>query len=221
MNLCRALLLCVSSIVVGSCGTVHNPLSLQDIAALRIVEVRIALKPDAHISWAAAEQDFVDHAKAERARNPKTRHKVTTLDSVGDGMGDPAAAEHQRLVASPEAKAFVQKRIIALMDERLKRSVVPLLNGTRDARIEITIQSFVIPHAIQRAVLGGAPVLLAVAALKDARTGAELAKLDQMASAYGGGGVIGTLVVESLSAPLEERVIDAYVENIRNWLLKT
>ena len=218
MLLCRVLLLCALS-TVGGCATIHNPLTLQDIAALRIVDVRVTFKPDAHISWATAEQEFVDQAKTDRARDPKTRHKQTTHEENAYGIVDPAAAEHQRLVASPEGKAFVQKKIAALIDTRLKRDIVPQFNGSRDARLEIVVVGFVIPHAVQRVVLGGVPVLGAITHLKDARTGAELAKLDQGASAYGGGGV-STLVVEALAAPLEDRLVDAYVANVRNWLTK-
>ena len=65
-----------------------------------------------------------------------------------DGIGDPAAEEHRRLVASAEGKSFVQNKVAAL----------------------------IIPHAVQRVVLGGVPILAAVTTLKDARTGAELAK---------------------------------------------
>ena len=48
------------------------------------------------------------------------------------------------------------------------------------------VHGFVIPHAVQRVVLGGVPILAAVTTLKDARPGAELAKLDQGAAAPAG-----------------------------------
>jgi hypothetical protein len=206
-------LVCALSVALGGCATIHNPLSLQDIAALRIVVVNISFKPNVEISWATAEQEFADRAKAERARDPKTRHKV----QMHDGIGDPAGAEYGRLITSPESKSFVQNKVAALIRDRLQRDIVPQLNGHREARLEVMVHGFVIPHAVQRAVLGGVPLLMAVTTLHDARTGAELAKLDQGAGARAGQGIIGALVDQG---SLEDRVLDVYISNVRNWLLK-
>jgi hypothetical protein len=206
----RVLLGALTVALVG-CATIHNPLSLQDIAALRIVAVTVNFKPDVEISWVAAEQEFVDRANAERARDPKPR-KV----KIHDGIGDPAAEEHRRLVASPEGKAFVQNKVAALIGNGLRRDIVPQFNGGREARLEVMVHGFAIPHAIQR-TLGGAPLLLAVTTLKDARTGAELAKLDQATATSAGQGFLGALVDQR---PLEDRVLEVYVSQVRNWLLK-
>jgi hypothetical protein len=206
-------LLSALGVALGGCATIHNPLSLQDIAALRIVAVTVSFKPDVEISWVAAEQEFVDRANAERARDPKTRHKV----KMHDGVGDPAADEQRRLVASPEGKSFVQNKVAALIGDRLKRDIVPQLNGGREARLEVMVHGFVVPHAVQRAVLGGVPLLLAVTVLKDARTGAELAKLDQATAAGAGQGILGVIVDQG---SLEDRVLDVYISQVRNWLLK-
>ena len=200
------------SVVLAGCATIHNPLSLQDIAALRIVAVTVGFKADAEISWVAAEQELVDRANAARARDPKPR-KV----KVHDGIGDPAGEEHRRLIASPEGKSFVRNKVAALIGDRLKREIVPQLNGGREARLEIVVHGFVVPHAVQRATLGGVPLLLAVTTLKDARTGAELAKLDQATAAPAGQGLLGVLVDQG---SLEDRVLDVYVTQVRNWLLK-
>ena len=206
-------LLSALGVALGGCATIHNPLSLQDIAALRIVAVTVSFKPDVEISWVAAEQEFVDRANAERARDPKTRHKV----KMHDGVGDPAADEQRRLVASPEGKSFVQNKVAALIGDRLKRDIVPQLNGGREARLEVMVHGFVVPHAVQRAVLGGVPLLLAVTVLKDARTGADLAKLDQATAAGAGQGILGVIVDQG---SLEDRVLDVYISQVRNWLLK-
>jgi hypothetical protein len=80
-------------------GQQHKTADISDIAALRIVAVTVGFKPDVEISWVAAEQEFVDRANAERARDPKPR-KV----KLHDGIGDPAGEEHRRLVSRPEGK---------------------------------------------------------------------------------------------------------------------
>ena len=130
MVFCRIrALLCALSVAagvsVGGCATIHNPLSLQDFAALRIVAVTVSSKPDVEISCAAAKQEFVDRANAQAARDPKTRHKA----KMHDGIGDPAAEEHRRLVASAEGKSFVQNKVAALIGDGLKPDIVPQLNG--------------------------------------------------------------------------------------------
>jgi hypothetical protein len=216
----RALLLCALGLLACACATIHNPLSQQDIAALRIVEVAVTFKPDANISWSAAEQEYVAEATA---RNPKLRLKSKAFEhSVDTGAGpDTEAGERYKLIASPEGREYVRKKTVGLIDKHLKRDIVPRLQGTRDARLEVTVFAFLVPDAVQRATLGGTPMLLALTTLKDARTGAELAKLDQGASTYAGQGIVGALVDQAVAAPLEERLVDSYVSNVRNWLLKT
>ncbi len=216
---CRALLLWAIALVAGACATIHNPLSQQDIAALRIVDVVITFKPDANVAWNAADQDFVAESNA---RNPKMRFKVKAPDhAIETGGPDHEAIERHKLIASPEGREYVRKKTAGLIDKHLKRDIVPQLRGSRDARIEVTVFAFVVPDAVQRATLGGTPMLLALTTLKDARTGEELAKLDQAAAAYAGTGIVGALVDQAIAGPLEERVVDAYVTNVRRWLLKT
>jgi hypothetical protein len=151
--------------------------------------------------------------RAERARDPKWRRKA----EKHDGIGDPKSEEYQQLIASPEGKAYIQGKVRALIVDRLKRDIVPRLHGTREARLEILVHGFTIPHAIQRVIIGGSPILAAVTTLKDARTGAELAKLDQGAAAPAGQGILGALIDQG---SLEDRVVGVYAGNVRNWLLK-
>lgn len=204
-------LLCVLVVAVGGCATIDNPLTVQEVNDLRIVAVTVSFKPDGHISWGTAEQEYVDRVRAERARDPKAR-KVKH-----DGIGDPEAEEYRQLIASPEGKAYIQNKVRALINDGLKRDIVSRLNGRREARLEVVVHAFAIPHAIQRVIIGGSPMLFAVTTLKDARTGAELAKLDQGAAAPAGQGILGALVDQG---SLEDRVLGVYVNNVRNWLLK-
>jgi len=216
----RALLLCALGVLACACATIDNPLSQQDVAALRITDVVVTFKPDAHIVWASAEQEYVAEASA---RNPKLRLKAKAPDHPLEtgGIPDTEAAERYKLIASPEGRDYVRKKTAGLIDKHLKRDILPQLRGSRDARLEVTVVAFLVPDAVQRATLGGTPVLGAVTILRDARTGAELAKLDQGASTYAGQGIVGALVDHAVAAPLEERLVDSYINNVRRWLLKT
>lgn len=221
MRFYQALALGLCSLVAAGCAVNQNSLSVQDIAALRIVDVGITFKPDAGISWTAAEQEFVNAENARIAQNPKLRHKIKGDVRPGEfGVpNDPVAEERRRQIASPEGKEFVRKKIAAFIDARLRKDVAPEFQGTRDVKLEVVVAAFIVPDAVQRAVIGGTPVLGAITTLRDAKTGVELAKLDQGASTYAGNG-LAAIVDQAIAAPLEERLVDAYVDNVRRWLQK-
>lgn len=216
---CRALLLCALAVGIVACAA-NNPLSQQDIAALRIVDVSIAFKSDARVTWPAAEQDFLAETNA---RNPKMRFKAKAPDHLVEtgGVQNEETIERQKLIESPEGREYVRKKAAGLIEKHVRRDVVPRLQGNRDARLEVVVSGFFIPDAVWRATLGGAPILLTVTTIKDARTGLELAKLDDGASTYAGQGIVGALVDQAIASPLEERIVDAYVANLLRWLLKT
>lgn len=94
-----------------------------------------------------------------------------------------------------------------------------LATGTREVKLEVEVHSFLIPTAIQRVVVGGTPMMGAMTYLRDARTGAQLAKLDRMASGMAGNGVLGVLVDQAFS-DLDDRVLDRWIEQVESWLLK-
>jgi hypothetical protein len=212
----RALVLVVVLLLSG-CATIHNPLSATDVAQLRIESVDITVRPDAVIHWARAEQEFAATHASQQASKPKRVSAVNPNETGHAAVG--GTSEYDALVASPEAKAFMRHKLVGMVDGRMKSDVVPLLQGTRGVRLQIEIVSFVIPSALQRAVIGGAPIFAAITTLKDAKTGAELAKLDQGTSAMAGNGLIGVLVDQAFS-DLEERLMNTYVEQVRSWLLR-
>jgi hypothetical protein len=127
--------------------------------------------------------------------------------------------EYASLVNTPEAQAYVRDKLASKLKERLQAEVIPHFQGTRRARLDVHVVGFVIPNAAQRVVLGGNPMLGAITTLKDAQTGAELAKSDRLAAAYAGQGVLGVLADQAFS-DLEDRVMDTYVAQVQGWLLQ-
>lgn len=56
-----------------------------------------------------------------------------------------------------------------------------------------------------------------VDAWRHGATGAELGKLDRMAGAMAGNGILGVAVDQAFS-DLEDRVLEAYTQNVLDWL---
>ena len=209
--------------VLAGCATISNPLSLEELKSLRISGVDVVYAPQASIYWPGAEQEYVAGVQAKQGKSAAASKKSTAVVSTSDvttsGGTDGTSSEYTSIAETPEAKQYLRDKLAALVKAQVEKSLMPHFNGTREARIEVAVHAFNIPPAVQRVVLGGAPVLMAVMTLKDAATGKELAKMDRGSGAYAGNGLLGVAVDQFLE-DLEVRVIDAYGEQLRQWLLK-
>lgn len=83
--------------------------------------------------------------------------------------------------------------------------------------VHVTVHGFNIPSAARRVVLGGTPLLGAVTVLRDAQTGAELAKMDRVAAGYAGTGVLG-VVADQAFDDIHDRVLNAYSGQVLDWM---
>lgn len=198
------------------CATESLLLSSAELSGMRIEEVRISYSAKATVWWGKAEQDYVAEVNAKAPKDSRPKASPVRFTDNG-GIDQSNADEYEKLIATPEAKAYLRTRLSALVSQQLNASVVPKFSGNRAVHLEVEIHSFVIPSAIQRVTLGGSPMLLAVTTLKDARTGADLGKLDRGAAATAGQGVLGVLVDQAFS-DLEDRVVQSYVNNVLCWL---
>jgi hypothetical protein len=208
--------------VLAGCATVSNPLSLEELKSLRISGVDVVYAPEASIYWPNAEQEYVASVQAKQGKRPAAKAaaaQTSTSDITAGGGVDSSDSEYAQIAATPEAKQHLRDKLAGLVKTQVEKSLMPHFNGTREARIEVAVHVFNIPPAVQRVVLGGTPALMAVTTLKDAATGKELAKMDRGSGAYAGNGLLGVAVDQFLD-DLEVRVIDAYGEQLRQWLLK-
>lgn len=201
--------------LAGCAGAPPVPLSKDQISRLRLDAVTVSVAPDAAVSWANAENDFVAQQKAAPGYKPKS--SVVETGALGTGGG--GDSEHMQLAASPEAKAYVQERAAASLRTALEQSVKPALQGgSQPVRLEVTIKSFQVPSAVQRVIVGGVPVVAAEIELKDAQTGAVLAKRpDFVATAYAGNGIGGVLIDQALDDP-DQRLAVNFAETYRDWI---
>ncbi len=200
-------------LMLGGCATASMNLSQEELQSIRIERVDIAYAPESFISWEKVEAPYVERVRQEKTSSGKPK----PWKQVMQGDEDATKYEYQEIINSPEGKKYVQYMLSAELKRRVSERIVPQFQGARPVVMEITVHSLSIPGPVQRVVLGGAPMLGAVTVLKDAATGKELAKLDRMAAGHAGNGLLGVLVDQAFS-DLEDRVFDAYINNLRDWL---
>lgn len=210
-------LLFLTFCLAGCASEIPSPLNPNAIKSLRLNDVVVTVAPDADISWANAEHEYLVAHKASGAKPVKQAAAEPT--SLTDATSADAA-EAGALAASPEGKAYVRNKAASRLKEALDAKLKPALQaGARPVRLEITVHSFVIPSALQRMALGGLPAMNASAVLKDAATGEVIvAQQKRNAMAMAGNGWGGVLLDQAFS-DLDVRLAEAYADEYRRWLL--
>lgn len=206
-------LLLAAAVLLSGCVTSVNKLSDTELASLKIVGYDIRFTPDARIRWANARNDYL--------RRPEVAAEVKRVSKKAEERADDfeqdEAGATAKVMESPAARAYMRKRLSDLVKRHLDQGVRPHYQGTRPVKIDILINGFSIPSAVARVLIGGAPVFAAVTVLKDAKTGAELGKLDRVSAGYAGNGLLG-VALDQAGSDLEDRVLGNYARNILNWL---
>lgn len=203
------------TLALSGCATSVNKLSVNEMAGLRIQGVDIRYAPKASIRWGNAKHDYL--------RQPGVQAEVKRIAKKAEARADDfeqdEAGAQSKVMNSPEAQAYMRKRVDGLIMKSLNQNVLPKYKGTRPVRLEVTIVGFAIPSAVARVVIGGTPMLAAVTTLKDAGSGVELAKLDKVSAAYAGSGLVGVLI-DQAGDDLENRVVAGYTKDVLDWLGK-
>ncbi len=213
------LLLMMCTAMLFACATIPpSPLTADAARTLRLENINVTVAPEAVVSWANAENEYVNaHRTAGGQMPPK---KITETASI---PGNPNAADeavHTQLVGSEDGKAYVRDKISERVRTAIDQQVKPrMLAGNRPVNLDVTVHSFTVPSAVQRAVIGGVPVMSATAVLRDASTGEVIAeRKEQIAAAAAGNGWLGTLV-DQFSTDLDVRLANSYAEQYGNWLM--
>ena len=187
------------AIALSGCVTAQNPLSQNDIAAMKLTGVTVNYAPDAYIQW-----------------DDGIREYAASKGIAGDDM---AAATN-----TPEGKAYVRAALAQRIKGGVESAGAGKLNGTRPVRLDVAVHNFHVSPAVQRIVLGGNHGLTADATLVDARTGAVILAYPNLSvDIRGGAGVIGAAVEAAMTNGGETtlgRVVDKYSASYFNWLLQ-
>lgn len=208
-------LVCV--FVTGCASEPPSPFGKDAVARLKLQSISVVAAPDAQWNWGNAEQEFVEQQKSVPDPGRKTKIMETGALSTQGSTGD---GEYAAMVASAEGKAYVAGKATARLKSALDQTLLPeLQSGTQPVVLEIKVHQFSVPSAVQRVIIGGAPVVVASAELKDAATGAVLASRPRYtAAAFAGNGWGGVLVDQALD-DLDVRVTRNFAESYRDWLL--
>lgn len=204
----------MAALALTGCAIETAGLSLSDVRSLRLEVVEVSAAPGATFWWGNAEREFAANAAGPAGSQPKADK------GKGKGESPPDSSErYAALVASPEARAFMANKASSLVKAKLTSDVLPRYQGTRRAKLVVVIQQFSIPSPIQRATLGGVPVMIADVSVVDAVTGARIAQSQKplSAAAQAGNGLVGVMVDQAFSG-LEERMAASFAQRVVLWL---
>lgn len=216
LKLYLALCLALSASVMGCASAPPSPLTLADANKIKIQSIKVAVAPDAAISWGSMEGEFVNQKRSKKEL-PKASHIET--GSIGLQGRDPNDDVNAELIKSPEGQEFLKAQVAKRLTGALENEFAANRNiGTRPAKLEVTVRNFFIPSAAQRVLIGGAPIIVASAVLRDAQSGAIIAERQNLGSAaFAGNGVAGVLADQFFS-DLDVRVVNAYASQYKEWL---
>jgi hypothetical protein len=207
-------LLLTAIVGLGGCATAMMTLSKDELRNIRVARVDVVYDKDSGIMWEKAEVEYIELARARATKGQKPKPWKQEMPEDIEAKKN----EYQELVNSPEGKAHIQAKLSNEIRNRLTPALTQKFpGGTRPVVVEVTVKSFIIPSAAQRVVLGGSPMIGAVTVLKDAQTGAVLAKMDRATAGAAGNGMLGVLVDQAFS-DLEDRVLEAYNQQVVDWL---
>lgn len=203
--------------LTGCVGDLPSPLPRSEIDKLRLDQIVVTVAPEASISWANAENEYVAKKQAEPGYRPKHPDAVPGAVTAQGSAPDEDTAE---ILASQEARDYVRSRAASRTETALNETVKPKLQvGSRSARLEVTLLYFDIPSAMQRLLVGGHPGIKAAVELKEIPTGAVIIPRQEIgAIAISGNGWGGVLVEQALE-DLDIRVTRNFAERVRSWLL--
>ena len=185
---------------LSGCVTAENSLSANDIAGMKLTGVAVSFTPNAFVQWE-------DGGRAYAASKGGTDSQILGV------------------AQTPETKAYVKTLLASRVKAGVERVMAGQLNGTRPVRLEVVVQRFDLPPALQSIMIGGGRGMTADANLVDARTGALiLANVQMSAVMPSGGGLLGSAVQAAIDNGSEQgpadKLITLYGENYRNWLLR-
>jgi hypothetical protein len=201
-----------ATVLLGGCATATMTLSQDELRSIRIERVEVVYAPDVVISWDKVEYEYVNSIKAAQ-KDAKPWKQVSNDEKA-------QWEEHSRIARSPEGQAHIRGKLTDEFKRRMGETIVPQFQGDRPVILEVNLLAFSIPSPGERIMLGGAPTMGAITVLKDAKTGQELAKMDRATGAAAGNGILGVLVDQAFS-DLEDRLFNAYIDQLREWMNTT
>lgn len=190
----RILCLGLLAFALAGCVTAQNPLSRQDVEAMRLASVHVGADAAATLWWGDG-----DRAYARSKGRPDT--------------------ESEELSKTPEARAFIAKLAAAKIGAALEQQLKPALTGQRAVKVDVNLRRLYVASPIQRVVVGGSHELVADVTVTDAKTGAVLVNLPEFRTvALAGQGIGGTIIDAAFMADPIDRLALNFASRFREWL---
>lgn len=203
---------------LGACASApENPLTAQQRASLGINEISVELAPDASIWWGEAERDFA--ASKGCHQSPNLNRKSSEVGEVNGIESENTDCDYDAIIASPEAKAYLEARAIDRLTRALEAIVEPAFAGQNATKLSVKINWIHIVSGGQAMLLGGEHMLNANFEVSDLSSGKSLAQYEnlQATAGYGLGGVVAIAFEAASDDPYDRLSVD-YAEEVKDWL---
>jgi len=189
--------------MLAACATgPKNPLTAEQIEALDIQTINVSVASHTPIAWGAGEEAYAE-SKGCKKPEPETggsgdQYNVAAAENKKQGC------DYDALVSSPEARAFMQARIVEMMEDALKAKVQPAFRGTNAASLNIVVVEVRVISGGQSVFVGRNHVLRATLDVVETKSGQSVASNHQLffQAGYGPGGFLSLIVEAASSDPV-------------------
>lgn len=196
----RLFALCLSLLLAACVSPPRPTLSIAEIQAYRLVDVRVE-GAGVIRSWPAMEDLFLRTANTD----PDLQVKLQT---------EPASS-------FPAVTAFFERALLDQARASLDAQVGPILTGQRPVRAVVRLKTFDIPSAIRRVLVDSAARIQADIDLVDARTGALLLRYEgPLRARQQIGGLATAIAVAVERSDVGAEMLAAYMADYRAWLVQ-
>lgn len=203
---------------LAACATgPKNPMTAQQIKAIDIDVVEVSVFSGTPISWGEGEEAYANSKGCEKPE-PDT---ATAGDgyNTGAAQNKPQDCDYEALINSPEARKFMEARVVAMITDAFQKRVQPSFQGTAPAKLQVKVVEVTIVSGGQSVFVGGSHVLRATLNVVDLASGKTIASNPELFSiaGYGPGGLL-SLIVEAASNDPVERLSDGYADAAKIWI---
>lgn len=202
---------------LAACATgPKNPMTAQQIKAIDIDVIDVSIFPGTPISWGAGEEAYANSKGCEKPE-PDTA-------TAGDGynataQNKPQNCDYEALVNSPEARKFMEARVVSMLTDAFQKQVQPAFQGTAPTKIQVKVVEVRIISGGQSVFVGGNHFLRATLDVVDLASGKTIAANPELLAiaGYGPGGLL-SLIIEAASNDPVERLSIGYAEAAKKWI---
>lgn len=195
----------------------ENPMSAEQIKSISIDVVEVSVYPNLPIPWRGGERAYGASRGCEQP-DPDT---TTTGGgySATTGRYETHDCDYEGLVKSPDARKFMETRLIELVKADFERLVQPAFQGTLPVKAEIRVVELRTMSSLGSYLALGEHNLRATLKLVDLKSGNPIAWNSQLRSSAGFSiGGLYSVAFEILSNDPVERLSVEWSSDAKDWI---